>query len=291
MIEMVVDSMRSSLVDYRRVVILKEKDTSRYIPIWIDAAEGHAIAVKLQDISVQRPLTHDLMVAIIDALGGKVDSIIVVNDLQKNVYFSKITLNREGELIEIDSRPSDAINLAMRVQMPMFAVEAVLNRVSAYLDKDTSKSVENGIPISPNKSITPKIEVNPPKSAGVGINKQLEAYCVKCRSKKEMKDAKTITMKNNETAYQGVCPTCGTQMFKVINKDDVGLDEQLIKVMLYRIAIAGPSTPLDILDGHEFPDKSRLVFLREEPNCSISRSIFISMGTAEADPIADSDVW
>ena len=71
------------------------------------------------------------------------------------------------------------------------------------------------------------------------------------------------------------------------NNHDVGLDEQLIKVMLYRIAIAGPSTPLDILDGHEFPDKSRLVFLREEPNCSTSRSIFISMGTAEADPIAD----
>jgi len=71
MIEMVVDSIRVSLMNYQRVVILKEKETSRYLPIWIGAAEADAIAVKLQGTPVQRPLTHDLMQSVIDALGGK----------------------------------------------------------------------------------------------------------------------------------------------------------------------------------------------------------------------------
>src|SRR5512136_3211872 len=127
MIEMVVDSIRVSLMNYQRVVILKEKETSRYLPIWIGAAEADAIAVKLQGTSVLRPLTHDLMQSVIDALGGKVNS-IVVSDLQKDVFFAKIILNRDGEQLEIDSRPSDAIALAVRVQAPIYAEEDVLNR-------------------------------------------------------------------------------------------------------------------------------------------------------------------
>ena len=140
MIEMVVDSIRVSLMNYQRVVILKEKETSRYLPIWIGAAEADAIAVKLQGTSVQRPLTHDLMQSVIDALGGKVNS-IVISDLQKDVFFAKIVLNRDGEQVEIDSRPSDAIALAVRVQVPIYAEEDVLNRGGVWLDKETGKPV------------------------------------------------------------------------------------------------------------------------------------------------------
>jgi bifunctional DNase/RNase len=140
MIEMVVDSIRVSLMNYQRVVILKEKDTSRYLPIWIGAAEADAIAVKLQGTSVLRPLTHDLMQSVIDALGGQVLSIII-NDLQKDVFFAKIILNRNGEQVEIDSRPSDAIALAVRVQAPIYAEEDVLNRGGVWLDKETGKPV------------------------------------------------------------------------------------------------------------------------------------------------------
>jgi bifunctional DNase/RNase len=145
MIEMVVDSIRVSLMNYQRVVILKEKDTSRYLPIWIGAAEADAIAVKLQGTSVLRPLTHDLMQSVIDALGGQVLSIIV-NDLQKDVFFAKIVLNRNGEQVEIDSRPSDAIALAVRVQAPIYAEEDVLNRGGVWLDKETGKPVDDAEP-------------------------------------------------------------------------------------------------------------------------------------------------
>jgi bifunctional DNase/RNase len=140
MIEMTVDSIRVSLMNYQRVVILKEKETSRYLPIWIGAAEADAIAVKLQGTSVQRPLTHDLMQSVINVLGGKVNS-IVISDLQKDVFFAKVLLNRDGEQIEIDSRPSDAIALAVRVQAPIYAEEDVLNRGGVWLDKETGKPV------------------------------------------------------------------------------------------------------------------------------------------------------
>ncbi len=140
MIEMVVDSIRVSLMNYQRVVILKEKETNRYLPIWIGAAEADAIAVKLQGVSVARPLTHDLIQSMVDALGAKFNS-IVVNDLKNDVFFAKIVLNVDGGQAEIDARPSDAIALAVRVQVPIYAEEDVLDRAGIWLDKETGKMV------------------------------------------------------------------------------------------------------------------------------------------------------
>lgn len=138
MIEMVVDSIRVSLMNYQRVVMLKEKDNSRYLPIWIGAAEADAIAVKLQGVAVQRPLTHDLIQSILDAFGARVKSIIV-SDLKNDTFFAKIILNLDGSQMEIDSRPSDAIAVAVRVQVPIFAEENVLERAGIWLDKDNAK--------------------------------------------------------------------------------------------------------------------------------------------------------
>ena len=140
MIEMVVDSIRVSLMNYQRVVILKEKETNRYLPIWIGAAEADAIAVKLQGVSVARPLTHDLIQSMVDALGAKFNS-IVVNDLKNDVFFAKIVLNVDGGHAVIDARPSDAIALAVRVQVPIYAEEDVLDRAGIWLDKETGKMV------------------------------------------------------------------------------------------------------------------------------------------------------
>src|SRR3972149_4050432 len=114
MIEMVVESIRVSLMNYQRVVILKEKLSDRYLPIWIGPAEADAIAVQLQGIAVARPLTHDLLRSVIDALGAKVNS-IVVNDLNNDTFYARIILSVDGRQMEIDSRPSDAIALAVRV--------------------------------------------------------------------------------------------------------------------------------------------------------------------------------
>ena len=104
MIEMVVDSIRVSLMNYQRVVILKEKATDRYLPIWIGPSEADAIAVKLQSVSVPRPMTHDLMNTIVDALGASINSIIV-SDLKNDTFYAKIIINIDGEQMEVDSRP------------------------------------------------------------------------------------------------------------------------------------------------------------------------------------------
>ncbi len=138
--EMTIDSIRVSLMNYQRVVILKEKMAERYLPIWIGPAEADAIAVKLQGASVPRPLTHDLLHSILNALGATVDSIIV-SDLQKDTFYAKIILNVNGEKIEIDSRPSDALALAVRVGVPIYAEETVLDKAGILLDQETGKPI------------------------------------------------------------------------------------------------------------------------------------------------------
>jgi len=140
MIEMTIDSIRVSLMNYQRVVILRERKAGRYLPIWIGAAEADAIAVKLQGVTVPRPLTHDLLGLVIDSLGATVDSIIV-NDLKSDTFYAKIILNVDGGQVEIDSRPSDALALAVRAGVPIFVDEAVLDKAGIVLDEETGKPV------------------------------------------------------------------------------------------------------------------------------------------------------
>ncbi len=143
MLEMTIDSIRVSPMNYQRVVILKEKDADRYLPIWIGPAEADAIAVKLQDLSVPRPLTHDLLSTIIDSLGGSVQHILV-NDLQNDTFYAKITIQTNGSSKEIDCRPSDAVALAVRVQVPIYVDESVLDKAGILLDKETGKPIATG---------------------------------------------------------------------------------------------------------------------------------------------------
>jgi bifunctional DNase/RNase len=142
MIEMLIDSIRVSLMNYQRVVILKEKESDRYLPIWIGPAEADAIAVKLQDVTVSRPLTHDLLRSVIDTLGATVNSIIV-SELKNDTFYAKIVLNVDGGQLEVDSRPSDALALAVRANVPIFAEEVVLDKAGILLDKDTGKPIQD----------------------------------------------------------------------------------------------------------------------------------------------------
>ncbi len=142
MIEMIIDSIRVSLMNYQRVVILKEKTADRYLPIWIGPAEADAIAVKLQEVRVERPLTHDLLRSVIDALGATIDSIIV-SDLKNDTFYAKIILNVDGKQMEVDSRPSDALALAVRVGVPIYAEEVVLDKAGIFLDKETGKPLSS----------------------------------------------------------------------------------------------------------------------------------------------------
>ena len=140
MIEMTIDSIRVSLMNYQRVVILKEKVSDRYLPIWIGPAEADAIAVKLQGVAVPRPLTHDLLNSVIDTLGAAVNSIIV-NDLKNDTFFAKVILDVDGKQVEVDSRPSDALALAVRTGVPIFADESVLDKAGILLDGETGKPI------------------------------------------------------------------------------------------------------------------------------------------------------
>lgn len=137
--EMSIDSIRVSLTNYQRVVILKVKDSDRYLPIWIGATEADAIALKLQDMNVPRPLTHDLLGSVISSLGAQV-SHILVSDLSDDTFYAKIVLEFDGGQVEIDSRPSDAIALAVRANAPIFAEDAVIEKVGVRMDEESEQS-------------------------------------------------------------------------------------------------------------------------------------------------------
>ena len=135
MLEMMIDSIRVSLVNYQRVVILKEKDSGRYLPIWIGPAEADAIAVRLQDVTAPRPLTHDLLTNVIRQLGATVDH-IVVSGLDHDTFFAQIHLAVGDQRMPIDSRPSDALALAVRSEVPIYVEDEVLDKAGVELDAD-----------------------------------------------------------------------------------------------------------------------------------------------------------
>ena len=112
--EMLIDSIRVSLMNYQRVVILKERETDRYLPIRIGSPEADAIALKLQDVAAARPLTHDLLGAVITTLGASIRRVVVC-DLENDTFFARLVLTlADGSETEIDCRPSDAIAVAVR---------------------------------------------------------------------------------------------------------------------------------------------------------------------------------
>ena len=139
-IEMVIESVRASPVNYQRVVILKESATGRVLPIWIGPAEADAIAVKLHDVALPRPLTHDLLTSVIGALGATLNSILVC-DLREDTFYAKLYLGVDGREIEVDCRPSDAMALAVRLNVPIYVDEAVLGKAALVVDGDTGKLV------------------------------------------------------------------------------------------------------------------------------------------------------
>jgi bifunctional DNase/RNase len=153
MLEMSIDSIRVSLMNYQRVVILKEKDSDRYLPIWIGPAEADAIAVKLQDVSIPRPLTHDLLGNIIGVLGGTLQH-VSVNDLQNDTFYAKLVLDVDGRSLEVDSRPSDAIALAVRSRVPIYVDESVLEKAGIIMDQETGKPLLEGKPEGAGERIT-----------------------------------------------------------------------------------------------------------------------------------------
>jgi len=143
MIEMEINQLRATAMRNQCVVILKEKMANRYLPIWIGPDVADAIAVKLANIELSRPLTHDLLQSVISALGASVN-FIVVNELQNDTFYAKLSLSVDGTEVEIDSRPSDALALAVRIGVPIYAEESVLDKAGIVLEEEAGKPTTKG---------------------------------------------------------------------------------------------------------------------------------------------------
>lgn len=127
--EMVVESVRVHMLSSQHVVILRDARRERYLPIWIGPWEANAIAMRLQGVSPERPMTHDLFSQTLTELGVVVRQ-IVVSDLADDTFRARLYLELDGRSIDVDARPSDAIALAVRTGVPIFATDAVLDRAA-----------------------------------------------------------------------------------------------------------------------------------------------------------------
>ena len=141
MIEMELTGVRVELPTNQPIVLLRERAGERYLPIWIGAAEAAAIALSLQGVTTPRPMTHDLIKNMLDDLSVQVQR-IVVTELRDSTFFATIQLQRNGDSYEVSSRPSDAIALAVRMAVPIFANEDVLEEAAILIPGDEDEEVE-----------------------------------------------------------------------------------------------------------------------------------------------------
>ena len=143
MIEVSIAGIQISLMSQHRVVLLKEVGSDRYLPIWIGPCEAEAINIELQNIQVARPLTHDLLREAIETLGGVVER-VVVSELRDDTFYARVFITVDGREIDIDSRPSDAIALAVRTKSPIFIADEVMVEAGIVPERDLMTVEEDG---------------------------------------------------------------------------------------------------------------------------------------------------
>ncbi len=142
-VEVNIDCIRVSLMTQNRVVILKDKNQERFLPIWIGHFEADAITFELQSISHKRPLTHDLLKSTIEGMGGEVQR-VVVTELRRpdDIFYAKLIIDVNGQEVEVDARPSDAIALAVRTKVPIFVDEEVMTVAAVRPEADIESQPE-----------------------------------------------------------------------------------------------------------------------------------------------------
>ena len=135
MVEVVIDSIRVSLMSQQRIVILREQNAERYLPIWIGVYEAESITIALQEVEVARPLTHDLLTSIFRQLDAHILRVEVVA-LRDDTYFGNIVVEKNGNLMNIDSRPSDALAVAVRAHVPILVARSVMDSAGIIPEED-----------------------------------------------------------------------------------------------------------------------------------------------------------
>ena len=141
MIELELVGVRVELPHNQPIVLLKERTGDRFLPIWIGAVEATSIAFALQGVATARPMTHDLMRDLLSSLDVSVDR-IVVTQLRERTFYAEIQMTQDGEAIVVSSRPSDAIALAVRATVPIYADEGVLDEAGIEIEDDDEQEVE-----------------------------------------------------------------------------------------------------------------------------------------------------
>ncbi len=155
MIEVVIDSIRVSLMSQQRIVILREINAERYLPIWIGVYEAEAITIALQEVEVARPLTHDLLKNIFHVFNARILRVEVAA-LKDDTFYGNIIAEVNGQSISIDARPSDALNLAVRAHVPIYVAKSVMDVAGVIPEKDLQRetqepSMTSSLPAKPNQ--------------------------------------------------------------------------------------------------------------------------------------------
>jgi bifunctional DNase/RNase len=149
MVEVVIDSVRVSLTNQQRIVVLREVNTERYLPIWIGPYEAEAITIALQEIEVARPQTHDLLKNILKNLDATLVRVEVLA-LREDVFYGNLVVEANGATINIDSRPSDALALAVRMHVPILIAREVMDTAGVIPEQNIEANEAESSPDAPN---------------------------------------------------------------------------------------------------------------------------------------------
>jgi len=141
MVEVVIDSIRVSLMSQQRIVILREVHAERYLPIWIGVYEAEAITIALQEVEVARPLTHDLLKNVFNAFNARIVR-VEVSSLKDDTFFGNIVAEVNGHTLNVDARPSDALNLAVRAHVPILVARPVMDSAGITPEEDIQEEKE-----------------------------------------------------------------------------------------------------------------------------------------------------
>jgi hypothetical protein len=143
MLEVVIDSIRVSLMNQQRIVILREEGAERYLPIWIGVYEAESITIALQEVEVARPLTHDLVKNIFTTLNARIIRVEVVA-LRDDTFYGNIVAEVDGRTLNIDARPSDALALAVRAHVPILVSQSVMDTAGIIPEEDLQEEQGEG---------------------------------------------------------------------------------------------------------------------------------------------------
>jgi bifunctional DNase/RNase len=150
MIQVTIDSVRVSLMSPQRIILLREMKGERTLPIFVGPYEAEAITVALQEIEMARPLTHDLLKNVITTFGARLVQVEIIA-LREKIFYGNLVVEKDGEIIRIDARPTDAIAMAVRTHIPILVDPVVMNSAGILPEEDMQNEVEKPTPIETDR--------------------------------------------------------------------------------------------------------------------------------------------